>query len=272
MSELLHKVICKFINDPSIPYSDREKVSMKVLPYVELLEKQGKQKPANRGEVQSLTVERAKEVSPFMRNGFENESVKWSEEDEDVIGMAIIALENMYDPDEPNKTYAGYTMPFNKAALRLRYLKDRGLPKNEWSEEDKKMIIKICQNLYDYPRIKSPFDDESFNEAQKEVQFIKSLRPQNNITDEELAQAKKDAYNDALDKIEYHSGEPTFDDGWSAAIWFLKKRNTVPQSQWKPSKEQISVLEQWLKNKQYDGDSRYAYPFFQSLYEQLKQL
>ena len=45
-----------------------------------------------------------------------------------------------------------------------------------WSEEDKKMIIKICQKLYDYPRIKSPFDDESFNEAQKEVQFIKSLK------------------------------------------------------------------------------------------------
>lgn len=42
MSELLHIVIRRFINDPNIPYSDREKVSMKVLPYVELLEKQGK--------------------------------------------------------------------------------------------------------------------------------------------------------------------------------------------------------------------------------------
>lgn len=51
------------------------------------------------------------------------------------------------------------------------------------SEEDNKMIIKICQNLYDYPRIKSPFDDESFNEAKKEVQFIKSLISQNNITE-----------------------------------------------------------------------------------------
>jgi len=42
--------------------------------------------------------------------------------------------------------------------------------------------------------------------------------------------------------------------------------------QWKPSKEQVRVLEEWLKNKRYDGDSRYVYPFFQSLYEQLKQL
>lgn len=45
LSELLHEVICRFINDSDIPYSDREKVSMKLLPYVELLEKQGEQKP-----------------------------------------------------------------------------------------------------------------------------------------------------------------------------------------------------------------------------------
>ena len=41
LSELLHIVIRWFINDPNISYSDREKVSIKVLPYVELLEKQG---------------------------------------------------------------------------------------------------------------------------------------------------------------------------------------------------------------------------------------
>ena len=43
LSELLHKVICRYINDPDISYSEREIVSIKVLPYVELLEKQGKQ-------------------------------------------------------------------------------------------------------------------------------------------------------------------------------------------------------------------------------------
>lgn len=53
---------------------------------------------------------------------------EWSEEDADAIGMAIIALEDIYDPDEPNDTYIGYSMPVNKAAARLRYLKDRVLP------------------------------------------------------------------------------------------------------------------------------------------------
>jgi len=50
LSELLHKVICRFINDPDIPYSDREKVSMEVFPYVERLEKQCEQKPADKVE------------------------------------------------------------------------------------------------------------------------------------------------------------------------------------------------------------------------------
>ena len=150
----------------------------------------------------------------------------WSEEDEAKLKSILFHIEDVENKDVINW---------------FKSLKDRvqSQPKQEWSEEDNKMIIKICQNLYDYPRIKSPFDDESFNEAQKEVQFIKSLRPQNNITDEELAQAKKNAYNDVLDKIEYHSGDPTFDDGWSAAIWYLKKRNTIPQSQWKPSDKQL---------------------------------
>jgi hypothetical protein len=47
---LLHKVICRYINDPNISYSEREIVSIKVLPYVELLEKQGKQGPVNKIE------------------------------------------------------------------------------------------------------------------------------------------------------------------------------------------------------------------------------
>jgi hypothetical protein len=46
LSELLHKVICRFINDPNIPYTEREKVSMEIIPYVERIEKQGEQKPA----------------------------------------------------------------------------------------------------------------------------------------------------------------------------------------------------------------------------------
>ena len=44
LSELLHIVICRYVNDPDISYIERENVSKKIFPYVELLEKQGEQK------------------------------------------------------------------------------------------------------------------------------------------------------------------------------------------------------------------------------------
>ena len=76
---------------------------------------------------------------------------EWSEEDEDAIGMAIIALEDMYDEDAPNTTYGGYNLPFNKAAERLKYLKDRAIPqpKHEWGIEDEKVIAIINNALTD---------------------------------------------------------------------------------------------------------------------------
>ena len=50
LSKLLHKVICHFINNPDIPYLKRDEVSKKVIPYIENLEKQGKQKPVDKLE------------------------------------------------------------------------------------------------------------------------------------------------------------------------------------------------------------------------------
>ena len=43
LSEILGRVIRRYINDPNIPYTEREKVSMEIIPYVERLEKQGEQ-------------------------------------------------------------------------------------------------------------------------------------------------------------------------------------------------------------------------------------
>ena len=62
----------------------------------------------------------------------EQKPVEWSRDDEDAIGMAIIALEDMYDEDTPNTTYGGYNLPFNKAAERLKSLR----PQNRWKPSD----------------------------------------------------------------------------------------------------------------------------------------
>lgn len=55
----------------------------------------------------------------------EQEPAEWSEEDEEALEMAIIALEDLYDEDSPHTTYGGYNMPFDKAANQLKSLKER---------------------------------------------------------------------------------------------------------------------------------------------------
>jgi len=50
LSEILGCVIHRYINDPNIPYTERENVSMKIIPYVERLEKQSKKKLAEKVE------------------------------------------------------------------------------------------------------------------------------------------------------------------------------------------------------------------------------
>ena len=54
------------------------------------------------------------------------------------------------------------------------------------------------------------------------------------------------------------------------ATKLLKSLRARPH--WKPSEEQMAALKQWLKDKQFDGASRYVYHIFESLYEQLKKL
>lgn len=129
--------------------------------------------------------------------------------------------------------------------------------KQGWSEEDEKLTNRIegwLDTLCDYLKDSSPEYIEDVKDAVEQLKSLKErVQPQNNIvTDKELTQAKKEAYNEALDKIEYHSGEPTFDDGWNAAIWYLKKINGRPQNWWKPSDEQMIALRQVISGCSYD--------------------
>jgi len=140
-----------------------------------------------------------------------------------------------------------------------------GQKPTDWSEEDEKMLDYALDMIEWY----SVVDKSKSKRVNDWLKFLKDrVRLQNlTVTDEELAKAKKEAYNDALNKIEYHSGEPTFDDGWSAAIWYLKKRNAMPQTHWKPSDEQMDAL-RYVTNFDYGGYKA----ILVSLYEQLKKL
>jgi len=104
-----------------------------------------------------------------------------------------------------------------------------------------------------------------------EKKELKKIEQNLTVTDEELSQAKHYAYNDALGKIEWRNGEPTFDDGWSAAIGFLKKRNTMPQTTWKPSDGQMEFLKKCI-----EAYNEVTFPtevrVLSSLYNDLKKL
>ena len=112
LSELLHIVICRYINDPDISYSERENVSKKILPYIELLEKQGKQKPV------------------------------WSEEDEGFLNL-LLAIFTITHPNDVFSTvdmpvFKGKCVTSDRIIVWLKSLKDRvqPQPKQEWKQEN----------------------------------------------------------------------------------------------------------------------------------------
>ena len=132
--------------------------------------------------------------------------------------------------------------------------------KHEWSEEDKKMLESCIGAI-------GAADYYTFDDKMEMERWLKSLHPKSHftfsITDEEIHTAKKDAFNEALDKIEYSSGEPTFDDGWSGAMKFIRER------QWKPSEEQMLAINTSIN---VIGKGTLTGKYLTELHEQLKTL
>lgn len=93
--------------------------------------------------------------APFEQKPEENKgnlrgiSSNWSENDEEALEMAIIALEDMYDDDTPNTTYGGHYMPFDKAANQLKSLR----PQNTYNPY-KAVVESIAAMVEKY----APFD------------------------------------------------------------------------------------------------------------------
>lgn len=203
-------------------------------------------------------------VSQLERVAKKEPNPAWSEEDISNINYLLNALCGVIGLKQ---------IQIDKLIKWLRSLKDRvqPQPKQEWSEEDERMhnaSIRACQYIIDN-------FENSTKDYEDAIDWLNSLKdrvqPQNNtITSDELAKAKKEAYNDALDKIEYHSGDPSFGDGWDAAIWYIKKKNICFKNTWKPSKEQMKGIDCAIKTLRHQlnvEDKR-----LNSLYEQLKKL
>ena len=130
--------------------------------------------------------------------------------------------------------------------------------KVEWGEKDEGikncLIATLCEE-----------EHGGYDTNKRFVDWLKSLRLQKQCfiaTEEELTVARKDAFNEVLDKIEYYSGEPTFEDGWYAALKFVR------QKQWRPSEEQLECLKETIVQTK-----GYVYSWYlPELYEELKKL
>ena len=144
------------------------------------MKKAGYEWDADKKELSKRVIDEGKAEMDYcftkMMNG-EKVSPTWSEEDEDAIEMAIIALEDMYDEDEPNTTYGGYNLPFNKAAERLKSFKERILPqsKQEWSEDDERMLEEV---KFNFAYNKDKMTDSLITQYNRFFDKIKSLKPQ----------------------------------------------------------------------------------------------
>ena len=131
----LHEVICRSINDPNIPYKERDYISKSVLPYVEKLEKQKEQKPFSDGENNIIIT---KEEYNRLKKPAE-----WSEEDEQVISAMIRDYESEIAVWEHKEIESGKSAQkqINTYKGFISFIKAlRPQPKQEWSEEDEKTI------------------------------------------------------------------------------------------------------------------------------------
>lgn len=193
----------------------------------------------------------------------------WTEEDGEILDGIIVDVEVLKEQDRTKDGKAAY----QKEIDWLKSLKDRVQPQpKQWSEEDEKMIGNIRRIIEQYAFSKSAVDvngelcEKEFIDADN---WLKSLIPQNKTyywTENEI----KLAISDYIRGVE------------SYEKMVEKLRCLKPQSQWKPSGEQIEALKDALNDAiwQYDFKgslikeevTRKHAEIFESLYNDLKKL
>lgn len=191
----------------------------------------------------------------------------WSEEDEKMIETIIanikaICKEGYYVGDVNSNKLVYPEQLFNW----LLSLKDRIKPKQEWSEEDEKMLNQIIK---DYER-----GNESWLKGQCSLPFgnritwLKSLKDKMQSKQE---WSEEDEQYLLVCKNALAKYQTT--DKWDAHIishWLEDKLKSLrPQSQWKPTDEQIDILDMVLTNETMDDN---IIRILQELREQLKKL
>lgn len=138
----------------------------------------------------------------------------------------------------------------------------------EWSELDKLHQHNIITYL-EFRKDKNLPEDTKYPVLDAWIDWLKSLGPRPKEEWSEEDEQYLLVCKNALNKYQRS-------DNWDASIisnWLENRLKSLrPQPQWKPSEKQIRSLEKWLQDKRYDGDSRYIYPIFESLFNDLQKL
>ena len=140
LSEILGRVIRRYINDPNIPYTEREKVSMEIIPYVERLEKQGEQQDV------SIQINPSEYINDMGGNGCylknTTQTSTWSEEDEKEVAV----LEAYIRSKDWSEKYVDRALGIvDELVNKIKSLKSQ----SHWkpSEEQMKLLREVQQAL-----------------------------------------------------------------------------------------------------------------------------
>ena len=166
----------------------------------------------------------------------EQKSTEWSKEDERKLEESISLIKS-------NNTGTFYYEK-NELISFLKSLKYRVIPQPVWSKEDDETLCRCISATFDHGYL-------------KECDWLKSFRPQN------WTKENKERYISCLQRLS--TGNPEQPETINSK-WF--KKHVYPHSQWKPTDEQISLLEELVE----DNNQRHFYNILRTLYEQLKKL
>ena len=217
--------------------------------WIAWLEKQGEQKPVfemkTPEESLGIDSETYNKIVDECIYGDAKQNHAWSEDDEVKINRIVACLENLNVAD-------------NDIILKdvdwLKSLKDRVLPKQEWNEDDEKIYKSITYSFaHNYPL------------TVQQQEFVKSLKGRVQPQPKQEWSEEDESYLKTT--IVYLKDAKEFKKTAENCINWLN--SLKPQKQWKPSDEQIEILDMVLTNESMDDNIA---RILRELREQLKKL
>ncbi len=145
----------------------------------------------------------------------------------------------------------------------------------EWSEEDEKMLESIIEEVRytgDFPDYPTKEEDELYDECLAKVDWLNSLKDRVQPQPKQEWSKEDEAFYQRLEQIVCKVDIEAFQSDRDLHSWLKSLR---PQSTWKPTEQQMKVLNEVINFAADHGTMRwndYIYNVLKGLREQLKKL